>query len=121
MSDTYLEWLDDRLAEATNGKLLYESNNASKLVRDITRILETLQGCKTMYLQCQRHPLKTPEEVMSMRPDQVRVKFIGQNVLLSALSQMIWREVDKYDNEGLDEIGELLRPYHPDPRVKGEE
>ncbi len=65
-------------------------------------------------------PSKSIEQIVEMEPHELITQMVAQKALLSALSQMIWREVDKYDNEGLDNIGELLRPYHPDSAVSGE-
>ena len=65
------------------------------------------------------HEKNTIDDIASMKKHEMTPRLIAQAALLSALSELIWREVDKYDNEGLDDIGELLRPYHPDPSVSG--
>ena len=61
------------------------------------------------------------EQIMDMSAPQLKVKMIAQTTLLSALSQMVCSEVDKYDIEVLDDMHDLLWPYHPDfPAVSGE-
>ena len=48
MADKYLEWLEDRITEVMSAQLLYKT---PKLARDIEKILETLEVCKSMYVK----------------------------------------------------------------------
>ena len=51
MEDKYLEWLEDRITEVVNAQLLYGRGKTPKLARDIEKILETLEVCKSQYIQ----------------------------------------------------------------------
>ncbi len=54
MEDKYLTWIETRIVEVSNYILTHEQFNLPKVMRDMQKILETLEGCKTKYLECQQ-------------------------------------------------------------------
>ncbi len=54
MADKYLTWIETRIVEVSNYIVTYDKYDLPKLMRDMQKILETLEGCKTKYLECQQ-------------------------------------------------------------------
>lgn len=53
MTDQYLTWIETSIDDilATKKQMRIDNTNMPKLARDIERILETLESCKSMYLK----------------------------------------------------------------------
>lgn len=60
------------------------------------------------------------DEIMAMGHGEMRARIIGQDVMLSAVSQLVWRSLVSITDQGQDvpkdlvNAARLLRPYHPD-------
>ncbi len=50
MTDQYLTWLEDKITEVSNAQQIYIS--MPKMSRDLEKIFETLETCKSKYIEC---------------------------------------------------------------------
>ena len=57
MSDKYLEWLENQIMSVSDARRQYtlDGTRMPKLARDFERILETLEACKSKYLEFNRN------------------------------------------------------------------
>ena len=54
MTDKYLEWLENQITNVSNARRQYtlDGTRMPKLARDFQKILETLEACKSKYVEC---------------------------------------------------------------------